>query len=64
MKYMRRRFMSGTQLRAIRIAKGYSLSALASATGKSIPTICRYQSGKMTIPQTFARLIELLPRRK
>jgi transcriptional regulator with XRE-family HTH domain len=56
--------MTGAELRALRTTKGYSLSALANATGKSIPTICRYQSGKRAIPQSFARLMELLPRRQ
>lgn len=55
--------MTGPELRALREAKGYSLTALAEATGVNVSTICRYQSGALAIPRTFELAIRQLRKR-
>lgn len=52
--------MTGPELRALRLRLGYSLTALAKETGVTVPTICRYQSGVLTIPKAFEMAVKSL----
>jgi predicted transcriptional regulator len=55
--------MTGPELRQIREDKGYSLTALARVLDVSVTTICRYQSGALTIPRAVALAVKSLRRR-
>jgi transcriptional regulator with XRE-family HTH domain len=55
--------MTGPELRALRDAKGYSLTALAKALGVHVTTVCRWQKGKARIPHATEIVLRQLPNR-